>query len=86
MTLASRKSGQIRSARRGANAKDGTMEAQEQGAVDEELTARMFSKLTYTASRRLIRRVRPDERDDFIEFQKIHRRQNNAGGGRDSGH
>jgi hypothetical protein len=61
------------------------MEAQEDGAVDEELTARMFSKLAAGAAQKSVRRVRVDERGDFIDYQKIHNRQKTAGGGRDSG-
>jgi hypothetical protein len=61
------------------------MDAQERGTVDEALTAKMFFKLEGMANQKSVRRVRSDERDDFIEFQKLHNRQKNAGGGRDSG-
>ena len=62
------------------------MEAQELGATDEELTARMFVKLASAASQKSLRRARVDERGEFIEYHKIRNRQKTAGGGRDGGH
>jgi hypothetical protein len=61
------------------------MEAQYLGTIDEELTARMSFKLAAAASQKPVRRARLDERRDFIEFQKLHDRQETAGGERNSG-
>ena len=61
------------------------MAAQEYGANDEELTARMVSKLASAESKRPAQRARSEERVDVDKFQKLHNRQKNAGGGRDSG-
>jgi hypothetical protein len=84
--FASESEEQICSARLKAETRDGTMQAQELGAVDEELTARMSVKLAGAVSQKFDRRVRVDERGDFKEYEKLHNRQKSAGGGRDSGH
>jgi hypothetical protein len=61
------------------------MEAREQDTAAEELTARMHFKLAVMAFQKSVRRVRSDEPDDFVEFRKLHNRQQTAGGGRVSG-
>jgi hypothetical protein len=45
----------MQSARRKADARDGTMEARDLGTVDEDLTASMFSKLAAAATQKFVR-------------------------------